>query len=137
MLLRNLKPKDDKMNKELENKLYRKYPKIFRQKDLPPSETAMCWGICVGDGWYEIIDKLCEKLTKVDKDIEAVQVKEKFAGLRFYTTPTNSKAINLISKAEDESFSTCEFCGSKKNVKQVGKVWIKTLCNKCAKTYKK
>ena len=47
------------MKEELQNKLYEKYPKIFRQKDLSMKETAMCWGISCGDGWFNIIDTLC------------------------------------------------------------------------------
>ena len=33
------------MKAELQNKLFEKYPKIFGQKDLPMTQTAMCWGI--------------------------------------------------------------------------------------------
>ena len=40
------------------NKLYEKYPKIFGEKDLPASQTCMCWGISVGDGWYWLIDNI-------------------------------------------------------------------------------
>ena len=47
------------MKQELQQKLYEKYPKIFRQKDMSMQETAMCWGIACGDGWYNIIDNLC------------------------------------------------------------------------------
>ena len=52
------------MRKELEDKLFNKYPEIFKQKDLPARETCMCWGITCGDGWYDIIDNLC-KLIKL------------------------------------------------------------------------
>ena len=47
------------MKKELQEKLYENYPAIFRQKDLTKQETAMCWGISCGDGWYNILDTLC------------------------------------------------------------------------------
>lgn len=47
------------MDLELEKKLFEKYPKIFRQKDLPINCTAMCWGIDCGNGWYWLIDNLC------------------------------------------------------------------------------
>lgn len=50
------------MNKELQNKLFEKYPKIFRQKDLSMQETCMCWGITTGDGWYQLIDDLCAQI---------------------------------------------------------------------------
>lgn len=47
------------MKKELEKKLFEKYPEIFAQKDLPKTQTLMCWGFECGDGWYELIDMLC------------------------------------------------------------------------------
>jgi hypothetical protein len=48
---------------ELENKLIEKYSKIFRDASKSPQETCMCWGLEVGDGWYNLIDTLCEALT--------------------------------------------------------------------------
>ena len=47
------------MKPELQSKLYKKYPKIFEQKDLPMTQTCMCWGVDCGDGWYWILDMLC------------------------------------------------------------------------------
>lgn len=51
------------MNKELEQKLFAKYPKIFRDADKSPQESCMAFGLEVGDGWYSLIDVLCEALT--------------------------------------------------------------------------
>ena len=34
-----------------EQELIKKHPKIFRQKDLPMTHTAMCWGIECGPHW--------------------------------------------------------------------------------------
>lgn len=50
------------MKKELQDNLYNKYPAIFKHKDLDPTQTAMCWGISCGDGWFNIIDTLCCEL---------------------------------------------------------------------------
>lgn len=47
------------MKKKLQDKLFDKYPKIFRQKDLSMQQTSMCWGIDCGNGWFNIIDTLC------------------------------------------------------------------------------
>jgi len=66
------------MREDLQNKLYEKYPKIFVQKDLPMTQTAMCWGISCGDGWYDIIDTLCFHIQQqVDSPIESVERYEK------------------------------------------------------------
>ena len=76
------------MDKKLELKLVEKYPVIFQAYGGDIRKTCMGWGLSCGDGWFNLIDKLCEDITKLidDKDIKviALQVKEKFGGLRFY-----------------------------------------------------
>ena len=47
------------MNKELQEKLYEKYPKIFRQKDESTKTSCMGWGICCGDGWVYTLCSTC------------------------------------------------------------------------------
>ena len=128
------------MKKELEKKLFENYPGIFRQKDLPATHTAMCWGIACGDGWYDIIDTLCSnikhrtscqngKSPNEEYVVEAVQVKEKFGGLRFYVTGGDSYINGLVSMAESMSYRVCEECGSPGKANKKG--WIKTLCEPC------
>ena len=68
--------------------------------------------------------KMEEEAAKVSV---AVQVKEKFGGLRFYVNRATDKHWNFISFAESMSYRTCEECGA------VGKTytdgWHKTLCD--------
>jgi hypothetical protein len=77
------------MKPELQKKLYDKHPLIFADKDLPMDRTCMCWGIECGDGWYDILDALCDELENIHQNYglitKATQVKEKFGTLRFYT----------------------------------------------------
>ena len=47
------------MREELDKKLVEKYPLIFKDRNKPMNQTAMCWGFSHGDGWYNIIDTLC------------------------------------------------------------------------------
>ena len=120
------------MKKELQDKIFEKYPKLYRQKDLDMRQTAMCWGISCGDGWYNIIDNLSAIIQDrsdwlngegiheyrdlpedhVKESIEAVQVKEKYGGLRFYVNYTDSYIDGAISLAESLSYKTCETCGN-------------------------
>ena len=51
------------MRQELQQKLFDKYPKIFADRTKPKTKTCMCWGLEVSDGWYDLIDVLCEALT--------------------------------------------------------------------------
>lgn len=123
------------MKKELQDKLFKKYLKIFVQRKLSMTQTCMCWGIDTGDGWYRIIDLLCELLQwDIDQNnhpqIEAVQVKEKYGGLRFYTNGEDDKQGGLICFAEHLSEITCEDCGSMEDVTQTTG-WVATLCKSC------
>ena len=114
------------MKAELQEKLFSKYPKIFGDRTKPMTETCMCWGLDVGDGWYNLIDTLCEALTytyttsiEVDEEdgkrlgikpysdsyyftveppqVIATQVKEKYGTLRFYyRSEFDEKIIYLL-----------------------------------------
>jgi hypothetical protein len=77
----------------------------------------------VGKGWADIIKRLWEHKTDA---IKVVQVKEKFAGLRVYTSNSTPEFEAMIEKAEEESFQTCEVCGAPGCVRAGG--WILTLC---------
>jgi len=88
--------------------------------------SVMPFGFECGDGWFRLIWELCEAIEpRVDDDFEVVQVKEKFGGLRFYCGPASKEVYDLISVAEEKSYSVCEECGRK--AKQRGG-WISTLC---------
>lgn len=50
------------MQQKLQNKLFEKYPDFFWRKDLTIQESCMAWGITCGDGWYDIIDNVCENI---------------------------------------------------------------------------
>lgn len=142
------------MRKELQDKLFEKYPLIFRDRTKSMQETCMCWGITTGDGWYTLLDKLCASLQwSTDKNsypqVIADQVKEKFGGLRFYyhTEETEkSKAYadseigkryprnldyldGMIDFACSMSYHICEECGNPGKCNKYG--WISCRCKKC------
>jgi len=124
------------MRTELEAKLFEKYPDLFMEKDLPMDQTCMCWGIEVGDGWYDILDRLCEKIEGVFQEepnlrgtFRAVQVKEKYGGLRFYTNYHHDKISEFIREAEIEADKTCEVCGAPGKPNDMG--WISVMCDIC------
>jgi len=122
------------MKKELQDKLFAKYPAIFAQRHLPPQQTCMCFGIECGDGWYGIIDFLCHRLQQ-NGECVAFQVKEKFGGLRFYVDNANNRQRDLISEIEALSYYICESCGSPFDVTSAGS-WVLTLCAECRKNRK-
>ena len=127
------------MDKKLQDKLYKKYPKIFKDRNRSIRESCMGWGIDTGNGWYKILDILCS-LLQWDTDenkypqVVASQVKEKYGGLRFYTNGENDTQHGMIKFACALSELTCEECGSMTDVTQTSG-WIVTLCPEHMKAY--
>ncbi len=166
------------MKQELQDQLIAKYPKIFKYLGY----------IDCGDGWYTLIDTLCDSiqrlidhkesmrvldishnervqaaldgnlqplkdyyahlgnfdewvdysmkqgLSEVPDPIEqvvALQVKEKFGGLRFYVHGGNEYILGMIRMTERLSMATCEVCGNP-GLRRSGN-WISTLCDEHAK----
>lgn len=62
--------------------------------------------------------------------VVAVQVKEKFGGLRFYERGATNQQYAVISFVESLSYRTCEICGSMKDIGRT-EGWIKTICKEC------
>lgn len=76
----------------------------------------------------EDIDKAKAKFEEETAKVPfAVQVKEKFGGLRFYVHAATNKHYNYISFAESMSYRTCEECGAPGKTYTDG--WHKTLCD--------
>lgn len=137
------------MKKSLQEKIFQKYPNLYKQRFLGPFHSPMAWGLCVGNGWYNLIDDLSQKITDIINRencnicCEATQVKEKFGGLRFYVEFSKGfpeedwtdfermcavEIDELISKAENESFKICEVCGEEGKTTSGG--WISVRCEK-------
>ena len=94
------------------------------------------FGVECGKGWESLYKPLMEYIeeynhTHTDKPIEIHQVKEKFGGLRFYTNFTDEKLREMIRKAEEKSFNTCEICGKYIDKPIVENHWIYPQCEEC------
>jgi hypothetical protein len=143
------------MRKELQEKLYEKYPKIF--PDPSNKNSLMCWGLICGDGWFGLIDTLCmtvqghldwqncegqyEHMAEHRKDdhepvpqLVAVQVKEKFGTLRFYCMGGDEYSRGVITVIENMSARTCEGCGNPGEVRRHS--WVATRCQPCEEKWK-
>ena len=134
------------MKQELDKLLCEKYPKMMVNRNLPMTETCMCWGFDCGDGWFNILDQLMSNIQhhidwnnqnfdkgyKQYKQVAQVtldQVKEKFGTLRFYYTGGDDIIDGMVRMAESMSGCTCEECG---NIgKSRGGGWIHTYCDPC------
>lgn len=119
------------MNKENTEKLRNDFPNLYQNfNSLKIHFECM-------DGWFSIIYELSEKISKLDPECVALQVKEKFGGLRFYTSPTTNEVNNLINEYGNKSYKICERCGTEDGVKQRGGGWIHNFCDFCEVYYKK
>lgn len=123
------------MNYKLEQKLYEK----FSFMDQP----CEC-----GDGWFDIIYRLCEEISKayaesgVPADITVYCIKEKYGMLSFnycLNNPANKvlheKITKIIYKYENISETVCEECGKEGSLRN-DLEWIQTLCDDCYKNKK-
>ena len=109
--------------------------KVPAWSDLPP-------------GWAGLLESALKEMLEAGWKGHLEQVKEKFGGLRIYYNmgePEDSPLadvddltdderelwnMKIVSKAEKESFKTCQDCG------QPGQLlnnsgWLMTLCSKC------
>jgi len=57
------------MNKNLELILVERFPTLFAQYGGSPQETCMAWGCAHGDGWFKILEALCELITAHENSI--------------------------------------------------------------------
>jgi len=131
------------MTEKLDNYLVEKYPKIFVNRYGSMKDTLMCFGFEHGDGWFFIIDNLCNSIQSYidnnnsyrteDKKIPqvvATQVKEKFGTLSFYYSGGDEYVDGMIHLAEVMSANICEYCGATENIGRT-KGWISIICKDC------
>lgn len=125
------------MTKEHTNKILKDFPKLYTNYYKGPEVSPMYFGFDCGDGWYQLVYNLSKRVDKLlKKESKAFQagftvdqVKQKFGGLRFYTSIHSDAIQKEIDKAETKSFETCEECG--KPGKLRGTHWVQTVCNSC------
>lgn len=98
------------------------------------------FGYEMDDGWKPFVKEAVEKIVKlgrkVDKDFQILQVKEKFGGLRIYTSPDIDEVETIIEEAEKKAKITCERCGKEGSL-QAKDRWLKTVCDKCFEIWTK
>lgn len=128
------------MDEKLQQKLFDKYPLVYKNR----SSLMQNFGICVANGWYDLLDELSSKIEKLlsndsnySSKFKIIQIKTKFGGLRFYFTPsiatnrTYDSIWNIVRDFENDSVDTCEHCGIKGKTQNIDN-WMYTLCDSCA-----
>ena len=130
------------MTPQKERLLFETFPRLYanRSKRFSPMEH----GVCCGDGWYELLWKLSEKLEPLVVAFEqrdsdgapcprVIEVCERAGELRFAMAPATlvtDAMSSAIADAENEAVNTCEMCGSKGRYRVV-QASFQTLCDEC------
>jgi hypothetical protein len=111
------------MTEDLEEKLYRDYPSLYRNRQ----QTLMFDGFACGDGWFTLIDTVSFLLSKHDQTIRVEQVKEKLGKLDFYIQNGDKYSAGTTMLAYMISQVTCEICGAP-GARYEPKGWLTTRC---------
>jgi hypothetical protein len=126
------------MSPDLDAKLCAEFPLLYPARHENTSGYPSHFGFETDDGWFRIVYELSAKLETLIKRLlanardgyYAVQVKEKFGGLRFYMNAETEEMSRVIREAEAQSTVTCEMCGLPGHLS--GRGWVKTLCEEHA-----
>ena len=122
------------MNEEHTRQLLEEFPELWKYAgNLHVS--LMGFGFECGNGWFPLLHKLCKNIIEALKSegnefregFYVIQIKEKFGGLRYYTSYGSKEIFGLINEAEDLSLKTCEVCGVEGKLMVRGR-WYKTVC---------
>lgn len=122
------------MRRELEQKLVERWPSWFNVTGNQ-RETRMADGFDHGNGWFNIVWKLCEDLEPLVAEaekatghpFEVLQVKQKLGGLRVHINHSTKVIRNRIEAAQLKSLRTCEVCGQPGSRREGD--WICTACD--------
>lgn len=128
------------MTQELEQYIIKRFPKMYAE--VGDNEPLTLFGFECGDGWFRIILWLSESIQnhidshntwyakhgekKPIEQVKVCQVKEKFAGLRFYYSGGDDVIRGMVALAETIAYNTCEETGATNEVGRNTKGWIKT-----------
>jgi hypothetical protein len=127
------------MSPDLEWKIIARWPDWFDvQGDL--RRTLMPQGFQCGDGWFELVWRLCERLEPVVSQLnamlpdgelfEVLQVKQKMGSLRFYVSQCDAAIEAEIDAARLESLRICENCGRPGTLRNRNG-WLVVFCDNC------
>lgn len=85
------------MKKELDEQLCKEFPMLYAQRNLPMTETALCWGF-PGDGWFILIHELSGFITRVidnEKKYNRVSSYKKEHGIPYSQDLTQEQLAEL------------------------------------------
>ncbi len=58
------------MRKELDDYLVKRYPQLFKERNASRRESCMAYGFQCGDGWFNLLNMLCESINNHIKNLK-------------------------------------------------------------------
>jgi hypothetical protein len=121
-------------NRTWQSELVARHPRLFHIPAGGP-EAAHGYPQCE-EGWRDLLERACDRIETALAEggaFNALQVKEKFATLRFYwsgdmTDAAKAKVDEAIALAVARSACTCEICGAEGRLFKRGG-WLLTRCD--------
>jgi len=120
------------MKPEKADKLYEKYPDLFKRELL--TDNLGCQ-----DGWSVLLNELAGQIRQYsdhcsdNEKFEIVQIKQKMGVMRIYVQGGDEVIRKLIEEAEDKSMSICELDGEPASgLYGCAPSWYRYLCKSCA-----
>ncbi|SOE81039.1 hypothetical protein SAMN05446927_4294 [Caballeronia arationis] len=110
-----------------------RYPSILVAADRLGSEGAASDFFECGDGWFDIIDVLCQRLEFWIVQNEAPplvieRVKAKFGRLVIQYAGGNDMTAGMVDMAQEVSARVCEVCGNPGRTEASTGRWLITRC---------
>lgn len=106
----------------------KRYPLVFK-------EYPIC-GMDIPDGWHVLVNNLSKDINEYLKEhpipnFRVLQIKSKFAGLRYYVEHGDDHIRQLIDDYSSRSYKICEYCGGPGKRYSNGR-WLYTVCDQHA-----
>ena|ERR1700722_15304582 len=114
------------------DKIIADFPELYSKHGYSTPERSFPVYFAIGDGWfslmYELSTAIMEHVRKNPDSLPSItDIKEKYGTLRFYTNGGDDIIDDLISKAEDASYTICEKCGNVGELMTSGH-WLSVRC---------
>jgi len=118
------------MRARLEEHLAQRWPALFGDEDRPPDGGPTHLGCDHGDGWYGLVDALCEVLARRAARgglrTRVLRTKEKRGSLRVHACDLDEFGRGAVDLAEELSLRTCEATGMPGRLR-VRRGWYRTV----------
>ncbi|MGW2937498.1 hypothetical protein ACWDA7_38070 [Streptomyces sp. NPDC001156] len=104
----------------------------------PPARQLPDQLSAVGPGWHPLLLRLHEQLLALDPGYQVDDLREKLGAARIRitgtTVPARAETRALVTAAEEQSATVCEFCGAsghRRTRSDAPAGWIKAVCDSC------